>query len=90
MATRPVRQGPPEAKLASVSPERSPVTCALVRFDMSAVHTHAQPAAAAAGGAGGAPPLSERYEACMLLSGVGDAMGYHAGGWEFIRDRCAK
>ena len=33
-------------------------------------------------------PILERYEATMVLSGVGDAMGYHAGGWEFVRVRC--
>lgn len=27
--------------------------------------------------------LQERFEACMLLHGVGDAMGYKNGKWEF-------
>lgn len=27
--------------------------------------------------------LYEKYEACMVLSGVGDAMGYKNGAWEF-------
>ena len=27
--------------------------------------------------------LEERYEASMVLSGVGDAIGYHNGMWEF-------
>lgn len=27
--------------------------------------------------------MLERYEACMLLHGVGDAMGYKNGHWEF-------
>lgn len=31
-------------------------------------------------------PLSERYEACMVLSGVGDALGYNHGSWEFERN----
>lgn len=29
------------------------------------------------------PTLQERYEACMLLHAVGDAMGYKNGKWEF-------
>ena len=29
------------------------------------------------------PSLLERYEASMLLHGVGDAMGYYNGKWEF-------
>jgi ADP-ribosylglycohydrolase len=29
--------------------------------------------------------MEERYIACMLLSGVGDAMGYHGARWEFCR-----
>jgi len=27
--------------------------------------------------------LNERYEASMVLSGVGDAIGYRNGAWEF-------
>ena len=27
--------------------------------------------------------LLERYQACMILHGVGDAMGYKNGEWEF-------
>lgn len=30
-----------------------------------------------------APSLQERYTACMVLAGVGDAMGYRNGRWEF-------
>ena len=30
--------------------------------------------------------LSERYVASMVLSGVGDAMGYKCGEWEFEND----
>ena len=29
------------------------------------------------------PPMLERYRACMLLAGVGDALGYNMGYWEF-------
>ncbi|XP_071954557.1 ADP-ribosylhydrolase ARH1-like isoform X2 [Antedon mediterranea] len=29
------------------------------------------------------PSLSERYKAAMVLSGVGDAVGYRSGSWEF-------
>lgn len=28
-------------------------------------------------------PMLERYTACMVLAGVGDAMGYRNGRWEF-------
>ncbi|XP_033121491.1 protein ADP-ribosylarginine hydrolase-like [Anneissia japonica] len=31
----------------------------------------------------GVPCLSERYKAAMVLSGVGDAVGYRSGSWEF-------
>ncbi|XP_071771818.1 ADP-ribosylhydrolase ARH1-like [Centroberyx gerrardi] len=31
-------------------------------------------------------PLKERYEASMVLSGVGDALGYNHGNWEFEAD----
>ncbi|CAL8320645.1 unnamed protein product [Merluccius merluccius] len=31
-------------------------------------------------------PLKERYEASMVLSGVGDALAYNKGNWEFQRD----
>lgn len=29
------------------------------------------------------PSLETRYIACLVLAGVGDALGYHNGGWEF-------
>jgi len=29
--------------------------------------------------------LKERYEASMVLSGVGDAIGYRNGRWEFCK-----
>jgi len=29
--------------------------------------------------------LKERYEASMVLSGVGDAIGYRNGDWEFCK-----
>jgi hypothetical protein len=38
--------------------------------------------------------LRERYQACMILHSVGDAMGYHNNKWEFnfvgksIHDEC--
>ncbi|KAG7265380.1 hypothetical protein CRUP_005323 [Coryphaenoides rupestris] len=31
-------------------------------------------------------PLTERYEASMVLSGAGDALAYNHGNWEFERD----
>ncbi|KAM4608613.1 ADP-ribosylhydrolase ARH1-like [Polymixia lowei] len=31
-------------------------------------------------------PLKEKYEASMVLSGVGDALGYNRGNWEFEHD----
>jgi len=35
--------------------------------------------------------LVERYRATMVLAGVGDAMGYRNGAWEFTFDgRCCK
>ncbi|KAL2081166.1 hypothetical protein ACEWY4_023019 [Coilia grayii] len=30
--------------------------------------------------------LQERYQACMILSGTGDALGYNSGHWEFEQD----
>lgn len=36
-----------------------------------------------------APTLKARYVASMVLSGVGDAMGYHRGDWEFNKDGVA-
>lgn len=33
--------------------------------------------------------VEEKYVAVMLLSGVGDAMGYRKGKWEFDRDGAA-
>lgn len=32
------------------------------------------------------PSLSSRYRASMVLAGVGDAMGYRNGAWEFTFD----
>lgn len=48
--------------------------------------------ATAAGGTGAVkkqrtkPSLEERYTASMVLAGVGDAMGYRRGTFEFCRD----
>ena len=33
-----------------------------------------------------ATALAERYRASMVLAGVGDAMGYRNGAWEFTFD----
>ena len=38
------------------------------------------------GTATSAPDMKTRFEACMILSGVGDAMGYKNGEWEFNYD----
>jgi hypothetical protein len=51
-------------------------------------------AAGAAGGlhrrtSSGAASLEERYVAHMVLCGVGDAMGYYRGSWEFTRSGAA-
>ena len=36
--------------------------------------------------ASGSVNLTERYVASMILAGVGDAMGFRNGGWEFKFD----
>jgi hypothetical protein len=38
------------------------------------------------GGGGQTGEVAERYRASMVLAGVGDAMGYRNGVWEFTFD----